>query len=164
MREYNDYVQTTKEYLRRYKEFHATVENLHDEIEAQEKLLALDAAAPVVKYGDDTSGGSGELTSTEAAAARRMEIESSVMAKKLEAENIELTIRKVDRALSAISPQEKKLVEGYYINRESWRDLSVALFMTEKWASHLGNKAIKNMASIIFGLKDVQNNLFVFYA
>lgn len=163
MREYNDYVQTTKEYLRRYREFKATVDNLHDEIEAQEKLLALDAVAPTPKYGDDTSGGSGELTSTEAAAAQRIALEQSVREKKLEAERIERTIRKVDRALDAITPQEKKLVEGYYINRESWRDLSIALYMTEKWASHLGNKAIKNMAAIIFGMKDIQQGLFVFY-
>ena len=163
MREYNDYVQTTKEYLRRYKEFKATVDNLHDEIEAQEQLLALNATAPVPKYGDDTGGGSGELTATEAAVAERIALEQSVREKKLEAERIERTMRKVDRALEAITPQEKKLVEGYYINRESWRDLSIALYMTEKWASHLGNKAIKNMACIIFGLKDIQQGLFVFY-
>lgn len=36
MREYNDYVQTTREYLKRYHEFKATIENLNDEIEAQD--------------------------------------------------------------------------------------------------------------------------------
>ena len=165
MQEYNDYVQTTKEYLRRYKEFRATIENLNDEIEAQEQELAIDVAPPIPKYGDDTrTGGSGELNAVESAAARRIRLGESVREKRAEVEKIERTLRKIDRALETLPAQEKKLVVGYYINRESWRDLSMSLFMTEKWASHLGNKAVKSLACIIFGLKDLSQDLFVFYA
>ena len=161
--EYNDYVQTTREYLKRYHEFKATIDNLNDEIQAQEELLKINPSAPVPKYGDDTGGGKGELTPVESEASKRIEIQERIEGKKQEVARIERAMRKVDRALSAISPQERKLVEGYYINRESWHDLAIALFMTEKWASHVANRAIKSMASMIFGLKDVQQSLFIFY-
>lgn len=165
MREYNDYVQTTREYLKRYHEFKATIENLNDEIEAQEELLKINPSAPVPKYGDDTGGGKGELTPVESEASKRIEIQERIEGKKQEVARIERAMRKVDRALEALPDQERSLVEGYYFQHKRWMDLANELFVSEKWASKLANKVVKRMAGMIFGTVAApgQQSLFVFF-
>jgi len=164
MKEYNDYVQTTKQYLRHYVEFKATVANLNDEIMAQEQLLGLQPAAPVPKYGDDTSGGQGELTPIEAAAEKRIEASKRLEQKRKEVEQIQRTVRKIDRALDTLTEQERSLIEGHYFNKLSWLSLATRFYVSEKWASKVANRVIKRMAEMIFGNVAVpsQQSLFVF--
>lgn len=163
MREYNDYVQTTKEYLKHYHEFKVAIDNMNDEIEAEEKMLSIEPSAPTPKYGDDTGGGRSELTPAEAEAAKRIAIQEGIERKRLEVERIERAIRKVDRALDALPGQDRQLVEGYYFERKSWKELSIDHFMTEKWARVATGKAVKKMAGMIFGFFPEQQSLFVFF-
>ena len=164
MQEYNDYVTATREYLKRYREFEATVANLREEVTAQEALLKIETAAPIAKYGTEPSGGSSELNAVESAAARKIAIENKIERLTREADNINRVLRKVDRALDALPDQEKQLVKGYYIDKKSWRDLSIELYITEKWASSCGNKGVKRLARMIFGNEAIpwQDSLFVF--
>lgn len=163
MKEYNDYVQATREYLKHYHEFKATIDNLNDEIEAQEKLLSLDPSAPTPKYGDDTGGGKSELTATEREAEKRAVIRANINSKRQEVERIERAVRKVDRALDALPFQDRQLVEGFYFHRKTWKELSIAYFLTEKWARTTASRAIKRMAGMIFGFIPEQQSLFVFF-
>ena len=69
MREYGDYIRETRQYLKKYNQLKISVQNLDDEIRAQEMLLESESI-PSVRYGDDAvSGGRGALNVTEAAAA-----------------------------------------------------------------------------------------------
>lgn len=165
MKEYNDYVQTTKEYLKHYHEFKATIDNLNEDIEAQERLLNQNPSAPTPKYGDDTGGGKSELTPVEREAEKRIAIQTNIENKRQEVERIERALRKVDRALEALPGQDRKLVEGYYLQNKSWKELSIEYFMTEKWTRITAGKAIKRMAGMIFGNAAVpeQQSLFVFF-
>lgn len=165
MKEYNDYVQTTREYLKHYREFKVTIDNLNDEIEAGERFLKAGSSAPTPKYGDDTSSGKSELTPVEREAVKRTEIQERIEHKRQELARIERAIRKVDRALEVLPELEKKLVEGYFFHRKSWKDLSIEHYMTEKWASNRAGKAIKRMAGMIFGNAAIpeQQSLFVFF-
>lgn len=164
LQEYNDYVTATREYLRRYHEFEATVANLREEVAAQEALLKIETAAPIAKYGVEPGGGSSELNAVEAAAARKIAIEKKIEKLTREADNIERVLRKIDRALDALPTQERQLIKGYYIDKKSWRELSIELYITEKWASSCGNKGVKRLARMIFGNEAIswQDSLFVF--
>lgn len=165
MKEYNDYVQITKEYLKRYQEFKATVENLNDEIEAQEHFLNAGPSAPIPKYGDDSGGGTNELTPAEAEAAKRIAIREKIESKRHEVERIERVIRKVDRALEALTTEDRQLVEGFYLQHKTWKELSIEHYMTEKWARVTAGRVVKRMAGMIFGMAAIpeQQSLFVFF-
>ena len=165
MKDYNDYVQTTREYLKHYQEFKVTVENLNDEIETGEQILRLDPSAPIPKYGDDTGGGKSELTATESEAAKRIAIREKIDTKRQEVERIKLVIRKVDRAKDALPEQERQLVDGFYFQHKTWKALSIEYFMTEKWARVTAGRAVKRMAGMIFGnaAAPEQKGLFVFF-
>lgn len=68
MKEYSDYIQAVKSYLRNYTKFKVTVENLQDSIAMWTSEMEHDVNAPISKYGDEPGGGTPELNSVEMAA------------------------------------------------------------------------------------------------
>ena len=133
MREYNDYIKLTRQYLKKYNQLKIAVQNLDDEIHAQEMLLESESI-PSAHYGDDAvSGGRGELNVTEAAADRRIKAEKRIERMRQEKNELERILRKVDRALDGVSELDCDLVRGHYINGESWQTLGDRHFCSEKW-------------------------------
>ncbi len=150
MKKYNDYIKTTKQYLKSYNQFKAAIENIQKEIEFQTKIMN-EVSTPISRYGAELGGGTGELTQVEAAATQRERIEEKIRSMKLDQMEIVNVLDKVDRAIDALDKDDKRLIDGYYKERMNWMDLSIELYMTEKWARERANKAIKGMAFTIFG-------------
>lgn len=150
MREYNDYVNLTRRYLKSYKQLQITVKNLDDEIAAQEMELKGESVA-IAHYGDNNVRGTSELNATEAAANRRIKIEHSISAMKKDKEEIERLLRKINRALEGLNEADKTLVIGYYIDGYSWQQLAQQNYCSEKWTRDKGNKALKEVAFMVFG-------------
>ncbi|MBR3721858.1 MAG: hypothetical protein IKN12_03755 [Selenomonadaceae bacterium] len=48
---------------------------------------------------------------------------------------------------------QKRLVVGYYFARRAWIELSIELYITEKWARIEGREAVENVAFMLFGNK-----------
>ena len=165
MREYSDFIEATRGYLKRYNQFKATIANLKDDNEAMEHAIELDIAAPISKYGGQPRGGTSELTTVEQAASMISKVQDCIRRNKDNIQNIERILRKVDRAINELKPDDQILIKGHYIDRRSWGDLSAEKFLTEKWARERSRKAIKQMAFMIFGNRALpeQQNIFIFY-
>ena len=164
MKEYNDYIQTTRTYLKRYNQFKATIENLEDDIEGLEKQIELDVAAPISKYGGMPGGGTPELNAVEAAAARHEQINRRIQKDKASIDNISRIIRKVDRALGVLKEEDRQLITGHYFDRKSWRQLGMEMYLTEEWACEKARRAVKEMSFTIFANAPTQEKLqFVFF-
>lgn len=157
MRGYNDYVITVRRWLKNYNRFGITIENLRDDIEQKQKEIEHDVNAPVSHYGNAPVGGKAELNVVESSASRhiamRKEIDDTLSA----IADIELVMRKIDRAISGLTDIDKRLVEGHYIKYESWEKLGSEMFYSEKWARERAGKAVKEMAVMIFGPKAAGN-------
>ena len=98
MREYGDYIRETKRLLGCYNKMKVAVTNLTEEIDAQEMILR-DESISSIQYGNDRiSGGTRELTTTEAAAVRRIKLEGHIADMRIRRDEIERTIRAIDRA------------------------------------------------------------------
>lgn len=151
MRAYGDYIRETKRLLRSYNKMKVAALNLTEEIEAMERLLA-DEGIASVRYGDDTTGGRGELTSTEAAAARRIELEGHITDMRIRRDDMERTIRAIDRALESLSDEDVELLQGRYMRGLSWVELAEELNYTEKWAKEKGGKVLRDVALMLFGV------------
>lgn len=164
MKGYNDYISMTRSYLKSYNQFKITIENLNDEIAAQERLLETDVTAGISKYGDEPGGGTPELNSVESAAYRHEMIIKRISEMELNVTSIKRILRKVDRAIEGLSEENRQLITDYYIEGMSWRQIGTANYLTEKWARDKGNKAIKEIAKMIFGpvAMPEQQQLFVF--
>ena len=112
MREYGDYIRETKRLLQNYAKMKVAVTNLTEEIEAQEAILR-DESIASIKYGDDRiSGGARELTSTEAAAARRIKSEEYITDMRIRRDDMERTIRAIERACESLDDADVGLVGG----------------------------------------------------
>lgn len=151
MKEYNDYVETTKEWLRKYNQFKIIISNIDDDIADCQSLLRNESVA-ISHYGDEPGGGSGELNSTESAANRRIKIEKHILDSTRNKAEIERIIRKIDRSLAGLSDADCDLVKGHFIDGYSWGQLGNKSYCTEKWARDKGNKALKEVAFMVFGV------------
>jgi len=153
VREYDDYIRETKRLLQNYAKMKVAVTNLTEEIEAQEMILR-DESISSIQYGDDRiSGGTRELTSTEAAAARRIELEGHIADMRIRRDDMERTIRAIDRAFESLDDADVELLQGRYIRGLSWTELAEELNYTEKWAKEKGGKVLRDVALMLFGVE-----------
>lgn len=153
MRGYNDYVITVRRWLKNYNRFGITIENLRDDIKQKQKEMEHDVNAPVSHYGNAPAGGKAELNTVESSASRHIAIQKEIDDTLSAIADIELVMRKIDRAISGLNDTDRRLIEGHYIQSLSWEHLGNEMFYSEKWARERAGKAVKEMAVMIFGPK-----------
>ena len=152
MREYGDYIRETKRLLRSYNKMKVAALNLTEEIDAQEAVLR-DESIASIRYGDDRiSGGTRELTSTEAAAVKRIRLEGRIADMKARRDEIERTVRAIDRAFESLDDADVELLQLRYMGGLSWVEVAERLNYTEKWAQEKGGKVLRDVALMLFGV------------
>ena len=151
--DHGGYIKETKRILRNYNKMKVAVTNLTEEIEAQEMILR-DESISSIQYGDDRIyGGSRELTSTEEAAARRIKSEGHITDMRIRRDDMERTIRAIDRAFESLDDADVELIQRRYMQGQSWAQVAEALNYTEKWAKEKGGKVLRDVALMLFGVE-----------
>ena len=149
---YGDYIRETKRLLGSYNKMKVAALNLTEEIEETERFLE-DEGIAAMRYGDDRiSGGSGELTATEAAAARRIRMEGWIAQLRARRDALERTVRAMDRALESLHDADAELIRGRYMQGLSWAQVAERLNYTEKWAQEKGGRVLCDVALMLFGV------------
>lgn len=59
-------------------------------------------------------------------------------------------IKKVENALEILTDRERSIIEMRYFQKESNRNISAKLYITEEYVSAIKSKAIKSLANIFF--------------
>ena len=163
MRAYGDYIRETKRLLQNYNKMKVAALNLTEEIKAQEMLLR-DESIASIQYGDDRiSGGTRELTITEAAAVRRIKLERHISDMRIRRDEMERMIRAIDRAFESLGDADVELLQGRYIRGRSWGEVAEAMNYTEKWAKEKGGKVLRNVALMLFGVEVRPVQLKIFF-
>ena len=152
MRAYGDYIRETKRILGSYNKMKVAVMNLTEEIEAIERLLQ-DEGIATVRYGDEVGRGAGELTATEAAAARRIRMRGRITEMRERRDEMERMVRKIDRALFSLDEAAALMIRTHYIEGATWEETARRLSYTEKWTKERGWKALRDVALMIFGVQ-----------
>lgn len=149
--EHGDCIKETKRILGQYNKMKVAVQNLAEEIEARTAALQGESVA-IARYGDEPMGGTSELTATEAAAERRMKTTADITVMEQRKQDMERTLRAVDRALSCLSADDERLVRGRYIDGYAWWQVAREAGYTEKWARDKGGRALRDVALMVFGV------------
>ena len=149
--EHGDCIKETKRILGQYNKMKVAVQNLAEEIEARTAALQGESVA-IARYGDTPTGGTAELTATEAAAERRMKAAADIAEMEQRKQDMERTLRAVDRALSCLSANDERLVRGRYIDGYAWWQVAREAGYTEKWARDKGGRALRDVALMVFGV------------
>lgn len=106
-----------------------------------------------IQYGDDRiSGGTRELTTKEAAAVRRIKLEGHIADMRIRRDEMERTIRAIDRVFESLDDADVELIQGRYMQGQSWAQVAEALNYTEKWVRDKGGKALRDVALMLFGV------------
>ncbi|WP_027406178.1 hypothetical protein [Anaerovibrio sp. RM50] len=155
MREYNDYVSLTKRYLKNYNQFKVSVENMKEDIRSLEESIekSLNVSAPIAKYGDEPSGGTGELNSVERAADQLVQMKNRLCVIKTDMNELSKRILKIDRALSGLKKRDAEIINERYFYGCSWEQIGDKHCCTAKWARDCGGEAVKQIAFMMFGMK-----------
>ena len=151
MTDHGDCIKETKRILGQYNKMKVAVQNLTEEIEARTAALQGESVA-IARYGDEPIGGTSELTATEAAAERRMRAAADIAVMEQRKQDMERTLRAVDRALSCLSADDERLVRGRYIDGYAWCQVAREAGYTEKWARDKGGRALRDVALMLFGV------------
>ena len=161
--EHGDCIKETKRILGQYNKMKVAVQNLAEEIEARTAALQGESVA-IARYGDTPTGGTSELTATEAAAARRMWAEADIEVMRQRKAEMERTLRAVDRALACLAAGDERLVRERYIDGYAWWLVAREAGYTEKWARDKGGKALRDVALMMFGViaRPAQMKLSIF--
>ena len=149
--EHGDCIKGTRRILGQYNKMKVAVQNLAEEIEARTAALQGESVA-IARYGDEPTGGTAELTATEAAAARRMRAAADIEEMQERKRDMERTLRAVDRALSCLSADDERLVRGRYIAGYAWWQVAREAGYTEKWARDKGGRALCDVALMVLGV------------
>ena len=151
--EHGDCIKETKRILGQYNKMKVAVQNLTEEIEARTAALQGESVA-IARYGDEPMGGTAELTATEAAAERRMKMTADILVMEQRKQDMERTLRAVDRALACLSVDDERLVRGRYIDGYAWWQVARGAGYTEKWARDKGGRALRDVALMVFGVSE----------
>ena len=149
--EHGDCIKETKRILGQYNKMKVAVQNLTEEIEARTAALQGESVA-IARYGDEPMGGTSELTATEAAAERRMRAAADITVMEHRKQDMERTLRAVDRALSCLSADDERLVRGRYIDGYAWWQVAREAGYAETWAMVKGRKAFRDISMMLFGI------------
>ncbi|MBO6303787.1 MAG: hypothetical protein J6M62_01775 [Selenomonadaceae bacterium] len=152
MEDYNDYIKATKGYLRNYKQLQTAIKNLEREAELKRQELN-NISVAISRYDGGINGGAKEFTATEAAAMKRGRLDEEIEEISGEISRIKNTLEKLDCAIESLNKTQKRLVAGYYFERRTWIELSIELYITEKWARIKGREAVEDVAFMLFGNK-----------
>lgn len=161
--DHGGYIKETKRILRNYNKMKVAVVNLSEEIEALDTALRSESVA-IARYGDEPQGGTSELNATEAAANRRIKMGERLAMLRQRKDEIERTLRAVDRALECLSDEDERLIRGRYIDGYAWWQVAQAVGYTERWAQEKGAAVLHAVALMLFGVstRPVQLKLAIF--
>ena len=163
MNDHGDYIKKTKRILRNYSKMKVAVVNLAEEIEALETELQSESVA-IARYGDEPQGGTSELNATEAAANRRIKTGERLVMLRQRKDEMERTLRSVNRALECLSDEDERLIRGRYIDGYAWWQVGQKIGYTEKWARDKGGKVLGDVAMMVFGVYERPAQLRIHFA
>lgn len=145
-----DYIAEVKRLLKEVPMMSVIVQNLTEEIAELEALLA-DESITSTRL-DNIGGGrsAGELTATEAAAARRVKMERRIIDLRHRIVAIERKQRALNRAINALQDDEREIIRARKAGL-SWEMVACKLNYSVKWSQEKNDKAIKAIAVMMFG-------------
>ena len=155
----------TRSRLRNYKNFQVSIQNKEKDIAHEERMLdeCTDMAAPISKYGGTPGGGTSELTPVGRAADKRMQRSARLIELRRDREELVRIVGKIDYSVENLKKEEAEIIRAYYFEGKSWVQIGYEHNMSERWAREKGNRAVKELALMMFGLKAVPQQMnFVF--
>lgn len=163
MHRYNDYISATRRWLQYYNKFKASIDCMSEDLRILEACVKEEEAAPIARYGDTLAGGQSELNSIERAVDRRIKQQQEISQVKANIIELQRIIARVDCAMNTLDDDSKGIIQGRFIDGYSWERVGLQHHLSESGVRKKGNRALEDIALVIFGVKAKPEQLsFVF--
>ena len=157
-REYNDYLQLTRKYLRNYSIYLEAVENLTRRLrDIEVELGTVSISSPVFGEG----GGKGELTSVEREADRRIERRDQYEELFRERAQLRRQLQKVKNALDALPEEECDAIRLFFFENKNYDAITRLRHWSTATCKRRINGAVRKVALMLFGQQAAQVVAFV---
>ena len=130
-------------------------ESVHAWAAEKKSIEAELSSVPVAisKYGGEPSGGTGELNVVEQQAQNRIELEQRLDEIVLDTKKVQAFMDKIENAVSSLDAETCQIVWEHYVEGIAWNTVGDRIYMDGKSAARRGQRAMNQIATILFGLK-----------
>ena len=151
MYKYNDYLRITREYLRNYIQHQQAVKTLTDDIEDLRKELSDTAGKTTASYSAQAGGAYQELTGTERMADTRMNLRVRIAELYAYRHDVIEHLERMDQAIRSLELEEKKMVELFFYERKSYKEISESINLSERSCQRRVGSIVQQVAKVVFG-------------
>lgn len=147
--EFNDYLRSTRAYLKNYRKMQSAITYWKNERrEIEDRLQSVGAAT--AKYGDMPSGGYSELNNLERQAEDRLKLRKQLDTIEHDIYELSGLIRKLDNAVATLDNDMREAIRMHYIDGKTWYDVADSQFCSYESMRQKGNRAVRDIARLIF--------------
>lgn len=147
----DDYVSTTKRYLKDYKKKKTALSNLKEELKEKTELQGMDVNASIAKYGTEPGGGYSELNAVEKATEISLQLSKDIYNLLSEVGELTKHIKRIDTALDSLPEDSKQILTYRYIDGYTWSGVSDRAYISERKARYICENALQATAYMLFG-------------
>lgn len=157
---HNDYITLTKSYLREYPSLKSAERNLLELIDGIDLELQ-DVSVKAAAYGVDHAGGAKDLTDTEQAADKRLHLTHRRWELIQYWRRVSSLCKRIDTALTALSSDDRQLMQSYYFDRIGYTEVSRVMHSSERSCRRRVQQVTTQVASMLFGPFAKEQVMFV---
>lgn len=136
-------------HLKNYKKVEQAMQDTAREMERAKAEIAAASDPRVNKYGGSAGGGYHLLSEVESQADRRDKLGQKY--RRLECERVKMAnyLRRVDRALSILTEQEREIVRAKYIDGSTWVKVALSVGYSEGGCRRIARRAVERIAPVM---------------
>ena len=151
MYKYNDYLRITREYLRSYIQHQQAIKTLTDDIDDIRGELSGRTGKMTPSYDAQAGGSYQELTGTERTADTCINLRVRIAELYSYRKDVMDHLERMDMAIRALTEEERRLVELFFYERKSYKDIAEALNLSERSCQRRVGYIVRQVAKSMFG-------------
>lgn len=149
--ETNDYINTTRNYMKYYRLHQQYLENVKESLnEISRKMTGGEIRA--VAYDKGAKGSCCDVDGVARMAFKRMELERDKEQILGDAKLIATHLHTIDSSLQKLTSEERGILQDYYIDKLSYNQLVDKYHFSERWCRKILRRAEKKLAVMLFGI------------
>lgn len=150
----SEYIRNIRDFLKKYNQWRATLDNLESTAEEwRQELERARKAAPC--HRESIAGDGQQEPGAMEAKARCERIEKEIQRIEGEIESIKRTLVKIDDAIDRLDNKKKRLVKMNFFEYRTGQEMAEELGQSESWVLSTGRKAICEIAYNFYGIKAI---------
>lgn len=156
----NDYINTTKTYLKQYNLLIQYLENVRESLEDIDSRLT-GGEVKAVTYDKGVRGSCCDVNGIARQVFKRMDLKDERERLQADTAPIERHIKRIESSLEQLTADERGILLDYYAKKLNYAQLVEKYHYSDRWCRRILRQAERKMAIMLFGTKATEPILFL---